>query len=135
MGQLIKVVSAVVLTGLLAVLGYNFIGQIFGEKGSETKAIATMEQGNHVISNSKIFELDNGNPPTLADIINNTKYTKDSKAFSAWQQDANGFPFTSAGSPAHCEAINRRLGYEGSIPSCSSVPSQLSSKNYYCCTL
>lgn len=59
MGQLIKVVAAIVLTGLLAVLGYNYLGSIFGDKAVEVKATEITSQLNDLSGLADMYYQDN----------------------------------------------------------------------------
>lgn len=132
------IVPIVIAIGLIAILAFVMIdntGGFFTDSSDQIKASSAIKESSHILSAKKIYRLENFSEPSdLNTLMSDTRYNS-SGTDLGWTYDATtGMATKPVENDQQCILANEALNYSGPVPSCSSVPSELSSKGQYCCS-
>ena len=133
--SLLQTILAIALSAIAALIAAFIIGDFWKSSLDDAEAVKKINEGTHIIGAIDAYVVENYKiPKNLTDITENKRYTKKSSSFDWNYDETAGHAFTIMEKETQCDAVNGYLGYDGSTPSCDSIPSELSDEGFYCCT-
>lgn len=122
--------------GAIVISAADYIG---GESGSEStvkaNALSLRNEASQISGKIDIYKaINKSGPSNFSDIMSDKFYNASQSDFGWTFDSASGIAYKVLDNEKYCKAVNYELGYDGPAPSCSSIPSELSGRSYYCCT-